>query len=174
MTKIIGIGDFAVSFSEEDIIKTYALGSCVALVVYCPSLKGLGMAHIALPDSTITGPGSHGYKEAYFADKAVPLLFDKVCGGLSRYRKEYRVSIFGGALSMNKNDIFNVGLKNIVAIEEILVRNNIVFDATNTGGYYSRTVEADVRTGTPIISSCLLNMSNPNRYLCSANQKQII
>lgn len=169
MTKIIGIGDYAISFREEDIIKTYALGSCVALVVYCPDLKRLGMAHIALPDSTIAGPGSQRYKEAYFADKAVPLLFDKVCGGLGHYKKEYRVSIFGGALSMNKNDIFNVGLKNIVTIEEIFVRNNIVFDASNTGGYYSRTVEADVRTGKPVISSCRMNRNNPNKYFCSDN-----
>jgi len=53
MVKIIGIGEYAISSSEDDIIKTYALASCVGLVVYNPIAKIVGMVHIALPDSNI-------------------------------------------------------------------------------------------------------------------------
>lgn len=157
MIKVIGIGDYAVSSSEEDTIKTFALGSCVALVIYCPDYKKLGMVHIALPDSSIVRNEINKYKEGYFADIAVPLLFNKVCGGFINYKKEYKVSIYGGALSMNKNDIFNVGLKNLVKIREILCENNVEFDFSNTGGNYSRTIEIDVMTGTPIISKQLMS-----------------
>lgn len=157
MIKVIGIGDYAVSSSEEDTIKTFALGSCVALVIYCPNNKKLGMVHIALPDSSIVRNEINNYKEGYFADIAVPLLFNKVCGGFINYKKEYKVSIYGGALSMNKNDIFNVGLKNLVKIREILFENNVEFDFSNTGGNYSRTIEVDVKTGTPIISKQLIS-----------------
>lgn len=151
MIKIIGIGDYAVSSCEEDIIKTFALGSCVALVIYCPNSKRLGMVHIALPDSSIIRNEDNKYKEGYFADVAVPMLFNKVCGGFANYKKEYEVSIFGGALSKNKKDIFNIGLKNLIKIDEILIEKNVKFDYSNAGGNYSRTIEVDVKTGTPII-----------------------
>lgn len=152
MVKIIGIGEYAVSSDEEDEIKTFALGSCVALVIYCPNRKILGMAHIALPDSTIIKEEINKFKYGYFADIAVPMLFNKVCGGFLNYKKEYNVSIFGGAFSKNEKDIFNVGQKNIEKIKNILTQNNVSFDFSNTGGYYSRTIKVDVKTGTPVLS----------------------
>jgi len=158
MMKIIGIGDYAVSSNDEDTIKTFALGSCVALVIYCPNLRKLGMVHIALPNSSITRNENNKYKEGYFADVAVPMLFNKVCGGFVNYKKEYEVSIFGGALSKNKNDIFNIGLKNLIKIKEILIENNVKFDYSNTGGNYSRTIEVDVKTGTTIMNKQLITL----------------
>ena len=148
MMKIIGIGDYAVSDCEDDSIKTFALGSCIALVIYCPKEKRLGMVHIALPDSNIITDKNRKFKKGYFADIAVPMLFDKVCGGFVNYKKEYRVSIFGGALSNNKKDVFNVGRTNIIKINEILTQNNVSFESLHTGGNYSRTIEIDVKTGT--------------------------
>lgn len=156
MIKIIGIGDYAVSSCEEDTIKTFALGSCVALVIYCPNFKKLGMVHIALPDSSIVKNEGCKYREGYFADIAVPMLFNKICGGFANYKKEYEVSIFGGALSNNKKDVFNVGLKNLIKIKGMLIENNVNFDFLNTGGNYSRTIEVDVNTGTPIIREQLM------------------
>jgi chemotaxis protein CheD len=158
MKKIIGIGDYAVSSSEKDTIKTFALGSCIALVIYCPDTKKLGMVHIALPDSAIVRDKACKSKEGYFADIAVPMLFNKVCGGFINYKKDYRVSIFGGALSNNKKDVFNVGQKNLMKIKEILTNNNVSFDFSNTGGNYSRTIEVDVNTGTPIINKQPINI----------------
>ena len=156
MIKVIGIGEYAISNNEEDIIKTFALGSCVALAIYCPKVKKLGMVHIALPDSTIRK--NNNTQEGYFADLATPMLFEKVCNGFFNFKMEYKVYMFGGALSKNNNDVFNVGLKNIIAITNILSKNNISFDYSNTGGYYSRTVEVDVKTGTPNVSLQLMNI----------------
>lgn len=158
MIKVIGIGEYEVSNNEEDIIKTYALGSCVAVVIYSAIIKKLGMVHIALPDSGISKYGKNILKIGYFADTALPILFNEVCGGYSFNRSSYKVSLFGGALSKRDNDIFNIGLKNIIKIESILNENSIGFDASNTGGYYSRTVEVDVRTGTPIIKTQIMKI----------------
>jgi chemotaxis protein CheD len=157
MIKIVGIGDYEISSNEEDIIKTFALGSCVALVIYSQSMKRLGMVHIALPDSTIT-KNDDNYKKGYFADIAVPMLFNKVCGGFLNYKKEFKVSLYGGALSKNKEDVFNVGQRNLKKIKEILTENKVSFEYINTGGYYSRTIEVDVKTGTPIINEQPINI----------------
>jgi chemotaxis receptor (MCP) glutamine deamidase CheD len=115
------------------------------------------MVHIALPDSTII-KNDNNYKEGYFADIAVPMLFNKVCGGFINYKKEIKVSIYGGALSKNKEDVFNVGQKNLIKIKEILTENKVSFEYINTGGYYSRTIEVDVKTGTPIINEQPINI----------------
>ena len=49
----IGIGHFKVSAKPGDEIKTYALGSCIAVVLYDKKAKIAGMIHIALPDSAV-------------------------------------------------------------------------------------------------------------------------
>ena len=140
MVKIVGIGEYAVSNSEEDIIKTYALGSCVGLVVYNPILKILGMVHIALPSSNIDRDKKYISVPGYFADTAVPLIFNKVLGGYSSNINTYKVSLYGGASSININDMFNIGMNNVEKIKDILIKNNVSFDNSNTGGYISRTI----------------------------------
>ena len=64
----MGIGEFGVSRDGERIIKTYALGSCVAVVVYDHVRSTAGMMHVALPDSSVN------------ADKAkqLPGYFDDI------------------------------------------------------------------------------------------------
>jgi len=153
MVKIIGIGEYAISSSEDDIIKTYALGSCVGLVVYNPIAKILGMVHIALPNSNINRDNKNNFLPGYFADTAVPLIFNKVLGGYNTKINTYRVSLYGGANSINSNDVFNVGRKNIKQIQEILIDNHINFDNINTGGYNSRTIIADAKTGCVLINT---------------------
>ncbi|GAB1483918.1 hypothetical protein MASR2M78_27350 [Treponema sp.] len=49
----VGIGEWAVSKSIDDVIKTYALGSCVAVIIYDAKAKVGGLIHVALPDSSI-------------------------------------------------------------------------------------------------------------------------
>ena len=153
MVKIVGIGEYAVSNSENDIIKTYALGSCVGLVVYNPIAKILGMVHIALPNSNIDREKKYITLPGYFADTAVPLIFNKVLGGYGSNVNTYKVSLYGGAYSINSKDVFNIGLNNIEKIQDILISNNVSFNNLNTGGYNSRTIEADVKTGNVIIST---------------------
>ena len=49
----VGIGEWAVSNDVADTLKTYALGSCVAVMIYDSRLLIAGMIHIALPDSAV-------------------------------------------------------------------------------------------------------------------------
>ena len=153
MVKIIGIGEYVISSNEEDLIKTYALGSCVGLVVYNPIAKILGMVHIALPDSIINRDNKNIFLPGYFANTAVPLLFNKVLGGYNSNSNACRVSLYGGAYSINSNDVFKIGISNVEKIQKILIDNNISFDNINTGGYISRTIKADVRTGSVLIKT---------------------
>ena len=95
MTKVdVGIGDVTVSGGEKE-IKTYALGSCVALVVWDSMLKVGGMVHVALPESEIN-PEKARDKPGYFADTGLPVLFAEL-KKIGANRKTCWVKMIGGA-----------------------------------------------------------------------------
>lgn len=147
MDRVIGIGGYAVSDDVKDVLKTYALSSCVALTVYSPTKKTLGMAHIALPSSEamqnriVASP-------AYYADTAVPLLIHKICLGHGCRKEELEIKLFGGAESIRKDDVFNIGKRNLEMIGSILLHMNLQVCHYDTGGCVSRSIRADVATGT--------------------------
>lgn len=145
MVNIIGLGECMVSNVLEDSIKTYALASCVGLVVYNPRDKVLGMVHIVLPEKKdIEGSTK---PEGFFADTAVPMLFGKVFGRYPDEKTPYKITLYGGCASKQRDDFFHVGGRNVAQIEQILNEQRIRYDKSNTGGCMSRTIEAFVKDG---------------------------
>ena len=147
MDKIIGIGEYTISNDINDVIKTYALSSCVALTAYDPIKNVLGMVHIALPNSGIM---QNGVVEnpAYYADTALPLLINKMCIGYGCIKAELEIRLFGGADSVRKDDVFNIGKRNLKMIESILQQMKLKSCYSDSGGHLSRSIKADVATGT--------------------------
>jgi len=147
----VGIGEYKISNDESDIIKTYALGSCVALMIYDKVKKVAGMIHVALPESSVnldkarTLPG-------YFADTGIPLLIEdmKKFGSL---KNNIWIKIAGGAKVMDPNSVFDIGKRNVLAIKKILWSKNLGPIAEDVGGDFSRTVSISVSTGEIILSS---------------------
>ena len=71
----VGISDLNVA-KGEDILVTYALGSCVGICLYDRVTKIAGLSHIMLPCSVgFAGAAQQPYK---FADSAIPLLIQKM------------------------------------------------------------------------------------------------
>lgn len=146
MYKIVGIGEYMISKDQTDILKTFALASCIGLTMYSPSKRVLGMAHIALPSSSLNC-GDNRYKPAYFADLAVPLLLKKMCLEYGCSKHELIIKLYGGAQSIREMDVFQIGLVNLTAVKDILYANHLSCDAGETGGKNSRTIEMDVGKG---------------------------
>ena len=151
MVRIIGLGEYAVSSCGEDSIKTFALGTCIGLVLYNIKEKKLGMVHIVLPVRLDNRGEIVRKKEGYFADVGVPLLFEKVFNGFPVLRKDYFVSVYGGAVSKSGDDCFCVGLRNLGKVEDILNKHKIHYNKQYTGGQNSRTIEAFVSDGRVIV-----------------------
>lgn len=146
MDRIVGIGEFAVSNKKGDTIKAIGLATCVAVTVYSPIKNAAGMVHIALPSPA---PGSDDgiMRPGYYAVTGVPYLINKICLEFGCLKNELRVDLFGGARSIRSDDFFNIGQKNIDTIKEILNSMFIMYNAAETGGTCSRTLEMDVTTG---------------------------
>lgn len=152
MDIVVGIGEYAISNNGEDIIRTYALGSCIALTVYSPRKRVLGMVHIALPDSSIN-PEVGKEKPGHFADIAIPFLLNKISSEYGCEKDELIFNIYGGAKSMQPNDVFRIGKRNIDATVKFFISNNITFSNLEIGGFISRTIEADVISGSVKMST---------------------
>ena len=57
------------------------------------------------------------------------------------------IDIYGGAESINKNDMFEIGVKNSTYILKELKLRNINPRIKEVGGYISRTVSISVENG---------------------------
>lgn len=145
----VGVGEYAVSSNQEDILKTYALGSCVAVLVYDFHKGVAGMIHIALPDSKVNEERALR-QPAYFADSGlVKLLRDMKRKGATR--KTSWIKLIGGAKISDPNSLFDIGKRNVLAVKKILWRYKLAIKAEDTGGDYSRTVTLAVDDGSLMI-----------------------
>jgi len=152
-TIILGIGDMGMSSNPAEVLKTCALGSCVAVIMLDPIARAAAMAHVALPDSA-TNPEKAQNKPGYFADTAIPALL-RLMGIVSTNgstRKPF-IKVVGGAQIMDPTNTFNIGKRNILSIKKILWSHGLGVIAEETGGNISRTVTVPLKTGKVIISS---------------------
>ena len=80
--KTLGIGEFDASNNPGVNLKTYALGSCVGVVLLHLPTRTAGLIHIALPDSSIAAGKAYSDRPGYFADLGIPALLKARCQSL--------------------------------------------------------------------------------------------
>ncbi len=128
-------------------IKTFALGSCVAVVVYDPVSQTAGMVHVVLPDSRINKARAEALP-GYFADTGIHALMSdmsRLVGHLDP--KMLIVKLAGGANILRAQKAFNIGQRNIAAVRTELARRGVMPVAHDVGGYVSRNMTIDVENG---------------------------
>jgi chemotaxis protein CheD len=152
---ILGVGDLGITNIPGECIKTYALGSCLAVILLHPPSKTIGMVHIALWDSG-TNPGKALTQPGFFADTGVQALLrcmEKKAVPAREFKQEIVVKIAGGANIMNPHDPFKIGQRNLEAVKRILSSLCLSIKASDVGGQISRTVSVFVDNGSVILSS---------------------
>jgi chemotaxis protein CheD len=142
---VVGVGDGGVSRDPDAVIVTYALGSCIAVMLYDPVAKVAGMVHYMLPEAS-TPSGGENARPWMYADTGIPLLLRAV---LENGANKRRLAVFaaGGAQVMNDNGVFNIGKRNCLALRKALWKSGLVAHAEETGGTEARTVRMEVGTG---------------------------
>jgi chemotaxis protein CheD len=147
----VGIGEWAVSGDAAETLKTYALGSCVAVLIFDTRLSIAGMIHIALPDSKVDAQRARELP-GYFADTGLPVMIEEM-KKRGAVRANVWVKLAGGASVMDPNGLFDIGKRNILASKRILWGSSLGPVAEDTGGTISRTVSIAVASGETTISS---------------------
>lgn len=132
----VGIGEYAVAKSIDEELRTFALGSCIAVIIIDPVRLVAGMAHIALPDSSVD-PAKAKSLPCYFANTGLPkLLSAVVAAGASSVPQHLMVKIVGGMNTLNNS----IGLRNAEKIRSVLSSLSLVCQAEDVGGAIPRTV----------------------------------
>ncbi|NLC54184.1 MAG: chemotaxis protein CheD [Firmicutes bacterium] len=146
----VGMSEIVVAKAPK-VLVTLGLGSCVAVCIYDFFLKAGGMAHIMLPDSSLSS-GSRDKvvtNRGKFADTAIPDLFEALRqeGAL---KERMVVKIAGGAQMFAFSDVNNtlqIGARNIEAVEKILAEMGLKITNRSVGGNVGRSVYMDLETG---------------------------
>jgi chemotaxis protein CheD len=142
---VVGVADCQVSSDEDAAIVTYALGSCIALLVHDPVTKVSGLLHYMLPEASLD-PAKAEQNPFMFADTGIPRLFH----GAYRLGAEKRrlcVTAVGGAQVLDHEGTFNIGKRNHLALRKILWKAGVLLQAEDVGGTVSRTVRIEIKTG---------------------------
>jgi len=151
MQLTVDIADIKVSNDPECVIVTYALGSCIAVMLHDPARRIGGMIHYMLPLSE-TSPDKAKLKPAMFADTGIPLLFEEM------YRhgcdkRDLVVKVAGGGALYDDKGMFNIGQRNYTVLRKLFWKNGVIIKAEDVGGAKSRTARLWVGTGKVTISS---------------------
>lgn len=141
---IVGIGELAVSARPEEVIVTYALGSCVAVCVFDATAGVAGMLHFLLPDACINTRRAIE-QPAAFGDTGIPLLL-KAAARLGFQKDRATVRLIGGAELANVAGC-GTGRRNVLAARTILWRHGLFIESQDVGGGSARTVHLTVGNG---------------------------
>jgi len=147
----VGIGDFAVSGTPGTVLKTYALGSCVAVVMWDKMNKVAGLIHIALPESSIN-PKKAESKPAFFADTGLPIFLRAMRNGGANKNSTW-IKLIGGSNILDETRTFDIGKRNALAIKRYLWKEGLGAIKEDLGGAISRTVTVTVDTGEVVVSN---------------------
>ena len=155
----VGIADMKIAASPY-VIRTSGLGSCVGVVIYDMERSIAGMAHVMLPDSSLSRGGDINL--AKFADTAVPEL-RKLLLAQGASSMALKAKIAGGAQMFQYSggmDLMRIGPRNVEAVKKQLNQLGIPLAAEDTGGNSGRTIEFDEQAG-------LLNIRTVNKGTCA-------
>jgi chemotaxis protein CheD len=148
---VVGVGEFAVSDRQDEVLVTPPLGSCVAVCVWDPVSHVSGVLNFLLPDSRLS-PARAKEQPAAFADAGIPLLLQQAASyGLQNTRCDVR--IVGGAELGEKAAAFDVGKRNVLAAKNLLWRSGLSLKAAAVGGTTARAVAVRAGTGRVLVTT---------------------
>ena len=142
---VVRMAECRVGQGEEQILTTYALGSCIGLAVYDRAIGVGGLLHFMLPDSAID-PSRGRANPCMFADTGIPLLLRQV-EALGASRQRLVVYAVGGAQMIDPQKVFDIGKRNCLAARRILWKEGVMLTGEVVGGDLSRTLRLEIASG---------------------------
>ena len=128
--------------NKNTILKSSAIGSCIAITAYNKQNQIGALAHIMLPGKA---PENRNIKKTRYASNAIDELINILeLNGVNN--NEIEVCIAGGANVLKRKDDY-IGQDIIKSVEEILKKRKINIMARSLGGSQRRSVSLDVETG---------------------------
>jgi chemotaxis protein CheD len=142
---VVGMAELVVSNNPAATLATYSLGSCLGISIYDPVTRVGGLVHIMLPDSSIA-PEKAKNQPAMFLDTGLPRLFQSAYPmRLDKHRTI--ICVAGGAQILDDKGYFNIGPRNLAALNALLREHGLRIAAEDTAGMVNRTMYLKLATG---------------------------
>lgn len=144
-TIVVKVADLQVAQGDGELV-TLGLGSCVAICLHDPVAKVAGMAHILLPNKSLS-PKSDNL--AKFPQSAIPVLLEQM-GARGADRARITARLIGGAAmfgNLTASGSVQMGERNVVAARQVLQDHGISIKAESTGGTVGRSVRMQAVDG---------------------------
>jgi chemotaxis protein CheD len=148
---LVRVADLRVG-SEDDVLVTVGLGSCVAIVLHDAVAKVGGLAHVLLPSPALTRKDENPAK---FPQTALPRLLE-LMSRLGASPRRVTARLVGGAsmfTGLAAPGTIQMGERNSVACRQALHQHGVALVGQATGGDYGRTVRLWVADGRVEVSS---------------------
>ncbi len=146
----ITAGQLKADHNSSDIFQAW-LGTCLGVALYDKKTRTGGMIHILLPEQPFCGFPE--YPEKYAAT-GLPLLIQELIR-LGSDPKDIKATIAGGALvgPVSSQDMgLDIGGRSTEIATNILEDAGIDILVSETGGFFSCTLELDMATGETVIN----------------------
>lgn len=143
-TVLVQIGDMKVGQGNQILI-TYALGSCVGISFYDPLLKLGALLHVLLPAKE----GNRDVNPMKYADSGIhETLQELTRKGFCKNRAIVKMA--GGAKMFGDDGNSSLGMigdRNVYSARQTLAREGLWIAAEDVGGVSARTMSLDLRNG---------------------------
>lgn len=151
MQHTIGISDMKITENPDDVLITYALGSCVGLTLYDRNLNIGGMVHCMLPLSK-TDLRKAEEQPCMFTDTGVTMLLHSMldCGCQLR---DLVARLAGASRIMDSGGLFRIGERNYTVARKMLWKNKVLISSEDVGGTSARTMSLYMKDGRTTIRS---------------------
>ena len=137
----IGIAEYAV-VTDETVLITSGLGSCLGIVLHDPREMVSGMVHVMLPSVSQARDST----PAKFVDTGLPLLIDEMVG-VGAGADRLRAWIVGGSemIQFTASD-GSIGSRNIEMAEQLIDEYSLQVVGSDVGGSHGRSIAFDPST----------------------------
>lgn len=146
----VEISGFLVSDRADEVLVTYSLGSCIGVTIYDPELKIGGLIHCLLPLSK-DHPEKAAERPATYVDTGIVVLLNELFAR-GAVRERLIVKVAGGANTMDANNRFKIGKRNVTVLKKILWKNELMIAEEDTGGSEPRTMRLYLESGRTTLS----------------------
>ena len=144
-TIVVKVADLNIVSGDGE-LATLGLGSCVAICLHDPVAKVAGMAHVLLPNKSLS---RNAENPAKFPQSAIPLLVEKM-EGLGAQKSRLTARLVGGASmfgNLSPSGAVQMGERNVVASRQVLEEQGITITAEATGGTTGRSIRLQAADG---------------------------
>ena len=155
---LVEMGEIRLSRSAEEQLQACGLGACVGLCLYEAAARIAVLVHVVLPAALPPSPFAsrqlpapaarqmRRYRHCPCACRDCPAGGPRRTGAGSARRR--RANLHGpGSRTKTARSRLEIGTRNVLALQEGLIREGIALCAEDTGGHFGRTVTLDAGTG---------------------------